>query len=984
MLKSKLGKKLAASMTALAMVASASAASISTLTAFAGEQLGEGTFNEGAGLPWHICENATGAMAFTIEDGVYSVYIKCPGGASFGGEDRWDCQFRHRGLSLTWGNTYRITYSVWASNAGYLYAKIGDIGDDNCEYWHGNGQPLDMSYTEGASLADVASTLKSAATTGSKVEYWNGWDAWKNNQISANKWTTFAYEFQLNKSDIQNTTPPSEVAGTAEWTFHFGGDGQYTPGGCFPEGTVLKFDNLSLVDMTSDKNDYVPEPPKEMKKIAVNQVGYYPNLEKFATLYVEEGDSAAKEFTVEDASGKVVKTGKTSGYGVDAAAWDAYQLIDFSDVTTPGTYKIKCDGNESLTFEIGDDVYDGMVRDAANYFYLNRSGINLEAAYVSGDNKDVVRKAGHLPDVAYLTNEWVFIYTEDPTGSKYTETIDVTGGWYDAGDYGKYVVNGGIAVWTLANIYERALAQGTANKWGDSSESILVPEAGNNIPDLLDEIIWECDFFLKMQRDDGMVYHKMHDYKWTALGVMPYLEDGTDPEKEDVVFPSRIVKPATYAATLNAAAAWAQVARLVKPHDSAKASEYLAAAEKAYAAAKSAYEGKYSSIYADVTGDPEKDDMFAPLDQNKGGGPYGDTNVADEFYWAACELFAATEDSKYYDDVKAYPKAFETVSSLVGGENKGSCSSFNWGNVAGMGNISLSLNTDLLTEAEALKLNDSILAAADDYLDVQAKSGYGSTYGGVTYDITITTISGTSATEVTKTLEGGYEWGSNSFVMNNIIVLGTAFDISGEKKYINGASEGFDYILGRNAMENSYVTGYGDEGYTTENPHHRYWCKQMKSDWPSAPAGCLSGGPNSEMQDPMIQGAGFKVGDLAPMKCYYDQVDAWSVNEITINWNAPLVWVANFMEDEAPYVDEEQDTTPDDTQGTATLYGDTNCDGIVNIADVILLNRGLLGDANITAEGKANADVDQNNTLEATDSLNILKFIVELLDTLPV
>ena len=134
MLKRKFGKKLAASVTALAMVASASAASISTLTAFAGEMLGEGTFNEGAGLPWHVCENGTGSMAFTIDDGMYSILIKNPGGASNGGEDRWDCQFRHRGLSLTYGDTYRLTYSVYATNSGHMYAKIGDITNDDCEY----------------------------------------------------------------------------------------------------------------------------------------------------------------------------------------------------------------------------------------------------------------------------------------------------------------------------------------------------------------------------------------------------------------------------------------------------------------------------------------------------------------------------------------------------------------------------------------------------------------------------------------------------------------------------------------------------------------------------------------------------------------------------------------------------------------------------------------------------------------------------------
>ncbi len=987
MLKRKLGKKLAASVTALAMCASASAASISTLTAFAGQQLGEGTFNEGAGLPWHICENATGSMAFDIADGVYSIYIKNPGGATNGGEDRWDCQFRHRGLSMVTDGkeTYRITFSVWTTNAGYIYSKLGDVTSDKCEYWHLNGQPLNMSYTEGASLEEVESALKSASTTGSKVEYWQGWDAWKQNQIPANEWTTVAYEFTVNYSDLQEppeTAAQGYVDGTVEWTFHFGGDGQYTPGGCFPEKTILKFDNLCLVDMTSDKYDYVPEPEKESKHIVLNQVGYYPNLNKVATLMVDEGDSDAKEFSVVNSSGTTVMTGTTSDYGYDEGAWSNYQLIDFSEVTDPGTYTIQCDGYESLPFEIGDDIYEGMLTNAMNYYYLNRSGVEIESQYVTTGDAALARKAGHKPDTAYLTNEWVFIYTENPvTSGKYTESIDVTGGWYDAGDYGKYVVNGGISVWTLANLYERAVKVDGADsaKWDDGSGAVVIPETGNSTPDILDEIMWECDFFLKMQRDDGMVYHKIHDYKWTALGVMPYLEDGTAEDKVDVVFPSRIVKPATYAASLNFAAALAQVARLVEPYNATKAAEYKNAAIEAYDAAKSNFESKYGDIYADVEGDAETDDMFAPLDQNKGGGPYGDTVVSDEFYWAACELFITTGDTEYYDDLKAYDKAFDMPTSLVGGENIGSCSSFSWGCVGGLGTGSLALNRDVLTDAEATAVEDSIIAAADNFIKVESESGYGTSYHGLTYDITITRISGTTATDETVTLTNGYEWGSNSFVMNNAIVMGMAYDLTGEVEYLNGVSSAFDYILGRNAMENSYVTGYGDEGYVTENPHHRYWCKQMKSDWPSAPAGCLSGGPNSQMQDPMIQGAGYKVGELPPMLCYYDQVDAWSVNEITINWNAPLVWVASFMDEEGPDAAQE-DTT--ETTGDV-LYGDANCDEKVSVADVILVNQAYMKTATLSAQGELNADVDIDGDIDLVDSLNILKSQIGLV-TLPV
>ncbi len=986
MLKTKIGKKLAASVTAMAMVASASAASITTLTAHA-QMLGEGTFEEGAGLPWHVCENGTGSMAFNIDGGVYSILIKNPGGASNGGEDRWDCQFRHRGLTLEYGQTYRLCYSVYTTNSGTMYAKIGDITNDDCEYWHNNGQPLKMEYKEGASQADVEAALKAASPDGAKVEYWEGWDKWKTQTISAKKWTTFAWEFEVDKSKMENLNGNfPEAKGTVEWTFHFGGDGTYTQNPCFPENTILKFDNLCLIGGP----DYVPEEKGEPVGIQTNQVGYFTKLNKEATLSVEEGDSAAKEFTVYNGSGKAVYTGTTSGYKKDEASWTYSQVMDFSEVQEEGEgFYIECDGKKSLPFAIGTDIYDTLVTDAINYFYLNRSGIAIEESSVANagrndSKKALTRDAGHAKDEAMIADEWVFIYTEEPT---YSKTKDVTGGWYDAGDYGKYVVNGGVSMWTLANMYERNLYKGDASKWKDGSGTVYnLPETGDGTPDILNELMWEAEFFLKMQREDGMVYHKMHDYKWTALGVMPYAE--TDDEKLLAVqFPKRIIKPATYAATLNTAAALAQLSRLLKEYNPTKASEYLAAAEKAYAAAKKEYTAKYNDIYADVEGDPSKDDMFAPLDQNKGGGPYGDTHIADEFYWAACELYITTKDTAYYDDVKAYPEAFEVPTLLFGGENKGSFTSFTWGTLATLGTASLAMNQSVLTDAEAKKVVEQFQAAGDTYRKQQANSQYGTPYKGVDYETTVTRIDGDSYFDDTFVLEGGYEWGSNSMVVNNAIIMGLAYDVTGDVDYLSGVAEAMDYILGRNANENSFVTGYGVEGYVTANPHHRYWCHEMKSDWPWAPSGCLSGGMNSNMNDPMIQGAGYKIGELAPMLCYYDQVDAWSVNEITINWNSPLAWAASFMSDEGDAEGGTVPTTPTTPTTPSTgdvTYGDVNCDGDVNLLDVLALNRNLLTGEAITDQGKVNADVDLDGKPTAVDALNILKFTINLVKEFPI
>ncbi len=126
-------------------------------------------------------------------------------------------------------------------------------------------------------------------------------------------------------------------------------------------------------------------------------------------------------------------------------------------------------------------------------------------------------------------------------------------------------------------------------------------------------------------------------------------------------------------------------------------------------------------------------------------------------------------------------------------------------------------------------------------------------------------------------------------------MMGLAYDFTHEAKYLNGVALAMDYILGRNALDQSYVTGYGER--PLENPYHRFWCHQANPQYPKAPPGVLSGGANSELQDPYVQAAG--LAGCAPQKCFMDHGGAWSVNEVTINWNAPLAWVTAFLDEKS-------------------------------------------------------------------------------------
>jgi endoglucanase len=122
-----------------------------------------------------------------------------------------------------------------------------------------------------------------------------------------------------------------------------------------------------------------------------------------------------------------------------------------------------------------------------------------------------------------------------------------------------------------------------------------------------------------------------------------------------------------------------------------------------------------------------------------------------------------------------------------------------------------------------------------------------------------------------------------------------AYDFTKQQKYFDGVATGMDYLLGRNPLGQSYVTGYGER--PLQHPHHRFWAQQANAKYPSPPAGVLSGGPNSNVDDPYSKAAGLK--GCAPQKCFVDHIEAYSVNEITINWNAPLAWVTAWLDEKA-------------------------------------------------------------------------------------
>jgi endoglucanase len=615
---------------------------------------------------------------------------------------------------------------------------------------------------------------------------------------------------------------------TAEFTFHLAGAlAKSVP-------VSICIDDLYLSDPRFDAA--APEAAPEAPKIAVNQTGYLPKLPKIAVL-----DSSATEpqkWELLDAAGAVVAEGSSKPFGPDVNSGNSVHRIDFSSFKGTGKgFVLRVGEDKSYPFDVEKNVYAKLKYDALSYFYHNRSGIEIKMPYAGGEQW--TRPAGHKPDKAPCARD---------IGCDYT--LDVTGGWYDAGDHGKYVVNGGISVWTLLDQWERLKHLGKTLRDFDDGK-MQIPENANGVHDLLDEARWEVEFIMAMQAPDesefaGMVHHKMHDEGWTALGLRP---------DQDTL--KRSLRPVSTAATLNAAAVAAQASRAFKAEDSAFSAKALAFAEKAYAAAR-----KFPDKYAD------------PKDNNNGGGPYDDDYVIDEFYWAAAELFITTGDPRYLKDLEENPhnERFRNES--------GAFSLMTWKDTDVAGVISLAVVPSKLKKPERDRLRKRLIAEADRYLAHARKEGYE-----VPFD-------------PGQTADGkpAYPWGSNSFIAVNSIVMALAYDFTKKPEYRNAVAAGFNYILGMNPMGQSYITGYGEK--PLQNPHHRFWAKQARADFPSAPPGVLAGGPNSELQDPYVQAAGLKKKGCAPQKCYLDNIEAWSVNEITINWNAPLAWVTSFLDEQ--------------------------------------------------------------------------------------
>ncbi len=472
-----------------------------------------------------------------------------------------------------------------------------------------------------------------------------------------------------------------------------------------------------------------PSPDTLKNTVLLNQIGFESVSQKLA---IVPGNISGK-FSIKDFSNNnTVYDGTISIPSIWNYSNQIVRTIDFSSFSTHGTYYISLKGDtvKSSKFEINDCVYYTLATTAIRSYYYRRASIAIDSVH----GGQWARAEGH-PD----TNVYVHASAasaERPEGT----IISSPRGWYDAGDYNKYIVNSGISTYTLL-----ALLEHYPDYFNDVK--LNIPESSNDLPDLLDEILWNVRWMLTMQDpNDGGVYHKLTTKIFSSF-VMP---------NKDLA--SRYVVQKTTAATLDFTAVMAVCARILKAYNT----QLPGLADSCSNAAIAAWNWAklnpsiYYSQPSDIT-----------------TGAYGDGYVVDEFAWAGAEMYLATKQDSFMQN----NNILQMISNVP-----------NWSTVNTLGVISLAQHLSdvnpLLVDTAIVK--NKIISLADNLY---------STYLSSPFKISLTT----------------FPWGSNAEICNESFILLQAYRLTKDIKYLTAAKANLDYILGKNPTGYCFITDFGNK-----------------------------------------------------------------------------------------------------------------------------------------------------------------------------
>ncbi|MFZ6012679.1 MAG: glycoside hydrolase family 9 protein [Bacteroidota bacterium] len=550
------------------------------------------------------------------------------------------------------------------------------------------------------------------------------------------------------------------------------------------------------------------------ENIRLNQIGFYPQAPKLA---VVAGTGGGDFYVVDRMTRQKVYVGKLLRSERPAFSGKTTCTADFTALTATGEYELVVPGEgRSYGFVVRPNIHDEITKAAIKGFYYQRMSVDLPERYAGKWH----RAMGH-PDTQ------VIIHASAATPKKRAGTVvSSPRGWYDAGDYNKYVVNSGITMGTLLSAYE------DFSPYFDQLK-LNIPESSNDIPDFLDEILWNLRWMLTMQDDDdGGVYHKCTNAEFDKM-IMP----------AQAVAPRFMVQKST-PATLDFAAVMAQASRVFR-----KFPQLPGLADSCLTASRLAWE--WAVLHPAVAYDQSA--INARYEPKIVTGEYGDRNFQDEWIWAASELFATTHEEQYIEHTNIVPDDKMPLPS--------------WSQVRLLGYYTLSKLSDQLpkTFSQSAAVVKLLIHFGDELMVALNQKPF-------------RTVMGSTAKD--------FIWGSNAVAANQGIALLQAYRLTKDKKYVDAALTNLDYLLGRNATGFSYLTGFGDK--RTMDPHHR---PSIADNIVEPVPGLLAGGPNPGMQDKC---AGYP--SAIPDEAYLDQSCSYASNEIAINWNAALVYLAAAME----------------------------------------------------------------------------------------
>ncbi|MBO5814528.1 MAG: glycoside hydrolase family 9 protein [Bacteroidales bacterium] len=570
---------------------------------------------------------------------------------------------------------------------------------------------------------------------------------------------------------------------------------------------------------------------KNENSIRINQVGFYPGQEKTMTL---EEYNKAEVVTITDAEGSVVWEGSADRSAVSPWSGKIRRIFDFSEITESGTYTIHA-GGDSATFIVSRDALKPLADAALTAFYHQRSGMDLDPE-IAGK---WARKGGH-PDTL------VYVHASAASASRPEGTvISSPKGWYDAGDYNKYVVNSGYSMGLMANAFRVISLQYAYNK-KDSRK-------------FWDELEYNHDWLLTMQDpEDGGVYHKL-----TTPSFEGFITPGECQQKRYVVQKS-------VTASLDFAAVCAEMGSTWAAHHGGN----LEADINTRGVWEKAEDG--ADAYQWAKDNPEafyhQDKMNGIYDPDVVTGAYGDGSASDELFWAATSQYMASypgdRDVYLTDVIENMPEEFTLMS---------------WGNVAALGVFNWieselhhrkfgefysGLPDPYAKQKEEIKGKcvKMLLEYCDESIKAAENSCYNSAYGNSPDD---------------------FGWGCCSSFCDQAICFLYAYELTGNRKYVDNAFRNVNYILGQNATGYCYVTGFG---YKSPMFPHSRLCHSDGIEEPIP--GLLAGGPNPAQQDIAEVR---KYHSSYPDESYEDVMPSYASNEVAINWNASLVAAITWL-----------------------------------------------------------------------------------------